>query len=141
MNNMKDCNKSISKKDNNEYTKYNIYNINKDNLEYKVEIGIKNDNIIFKIMDYQLNLNKEDFINLINIQFETIEDIFIFINTKFANQQININNITNKNLIKLIIELNEEKTKNLELFLINKNINKDFIINELCNNYNNNAML
>ena len=137
MNNIKDLNKSISKEDNNEYKSYNVYNITQDNEEYKVDIKINNDNIFFKILNYELNLNKENFIRLINIQFKTIEEIYHFINNKFANRQIDIKKSTDYTLIKIMINFNEEKTQNIELNLINNKINKDFIINDICNKFNN----
>ena len=140
MTNIEDFNNSQEKEDiyNNNNTEFKIikvFNLYKDNKLYKLEIKIKDDNIIFEILNYQLILNKEDFITLINIQFKTLNDLYQFIINNFIQGYIEIKDIKNK-FIKIIINQNKEINKNIELYLINKNINKDFIINELYNEYN-----
>jgi len=140
MTNLEDFNNSQEKEDiynnnNTEFKLIKVFKLYKDNTLYKLEIKIKNDNIIFEILNYQLSLNKEEFITLINIQFKTLNDLYQFIINKCIQGYIEIKDIKNK-FIKIIINQYREINKNIELYLINKNINKDFIINNLYIVYN-----
>ena len=123
-------------------TNYNIYNFREfklynNNIPYNIKIIINNDKIIFRLLNYELQLNKEEISALINMKFNTINEAFQFIIKHFIQGNIKIKEIYVNKIIKLNIFLNDEKYNIKELNLVHNNINKDFIINELCNEYNN----
>ena len=121
---------------------YNIYNFREfklynNNIPYNIKIIINNDKLIFRLLNYELQLNKEEISALINMKFNTINDAFQFIIKHFIQGNIKIKEIYVNKIIKLNVILNDEKFNIKELNLVHNNINKDFIINELCNEYNN----
>ena len=114
------------------------FNINKDNLSFKIKIELEDNKINIKILNYELKLNTEEFSILTDIKFKEINEVFEFIINEFSKShlEINIKEIFDNKLLKLNFNL-KEQNKNIELNLINNNINKDFIINEICNKYYN----
>ena len=127
----------INYNNNYDFREFKIYN---NNIPYNIKVIIVNDRILFKISNYELKLNKEEISSLININFNSLNDAFQFIIKCFIQGKINIKDISKNKIIKLNINLvDKDKDKNniKELNLIHNNINKDFIFNELCNEYNN----
>jgi len=106
----------------------------KDKISYKIEIKIEKDNIILNTLNYKLALRNDEFSKIINKKFKTIYDSYQFLIDEFSEGFVNIKEIINNKFIKLIF-IKEGKYNNLELILINSEINKDFVINEMCNIY------
>ena len=118
--------------------KYKEFIINKDCFSYKIKILLDQGKIKLKSMNYELNLTKQDFSNLIDIEFKTTNDVIKFILNSFSLGNITIKEIIPNKIMKLNIILCEKgKNNNIELNLINNNMNKDFLINEICNEYEN----
>ena len=111
------------------------YKIFKDNLSYFLNVSIEAEQIIFKIMNYELKLNKQEFSNLIHIDFKSLDEAFQFIINTVSQHNIIIKEVLINKIINININLKERD--NIDLILIYKNINKDFIINEICNEYKN----
>ena len=107
----------------------------KDKISYKIEIKIEKKNIILSILNYKLVLRNDEFSKIVNIKFKTIYDSYQFLIDEFSEGFVNIKEIINNKFIKLIF-IKEGKYNNLELILINSEINKDFVINEIYNIHN-----
>ena len=127
------CEETLNNKDKCLETKEFI--IIKDKISYKIEINIKKNNIILSTLNYKLVLRNDEFSKIVNIKFKTIYDSYQFLINEFSEGFINIKEIINNKFIKLIF-IKEGKYNNLELILINNEINKDFLINEIYNIHN-----
>ena len=128
------CN-SFNNKNNLGFIKNIKFKICKDNLSYFLNVSNEAQLIIFRIMNYELRLNKQEFSNLIHIDFKSIDDAYQFIINTFSQNNMNIKEILINKIIKININLKEKG--NIDLILIYNNINKDYIINEICNVYEN----
>ena len=106
----------------------------KDKISYIIEIKIEKSKIIISTLNYKLILRNDEFSKIINNKFKTIYDSYQFLIDEFSKGLVNIKEIIKNKFIKLIFK--EGKYNNIELILINCEINKDFIINEMCNLHN-----
>ena len=112
----------------------------KDKISYKIETKIEKNNIILSTLNYKLVLRNDEFSKIVNIKFKKIYDSYKFLIDEFSEGFVNIKEIIKNKFIKLIF-IKEGKYNNLELILINNEINKDFVINEICNIYNSKYIL
>ena len=123
---------------------YNSNNLNqkafiiyKDSLSYKIKLVIEEGFIKLKSLNYELKLSKEEFSNIIGIEFKTLNNAFNFIIDSFSLGNINLKEIISNKIIKLNIIQKKGENNSIELNLINNNGNKDFIINEIYNEHKN----
>mgnify|MGYP002626681632 FL=1 len=123
--------KNSSEKDVIDYKEYNLY---MDNDKYLLILKRTENEILIFIDNYSTKLNLNEIQKLINNnQINSIDKIFSFFQTLLENNRVYIKQIEVDKTIKLIFKSNTEKNtgkeKHIELILIHKNINKDYIIN------------
>ncbi len=82
--------------------KYKEFIINKDCFSYKIKILLDQGKIKLKSMNYELNLTKQDFSNLIDIEFKTTNDVIKFILNSFSLGNITIKEIIPNKIMKLM---------------------------------------
>ena len=103
---------NFGKKDNLlEYFEY--YSI-KDNNVYKIEIGNNLNNIIIKSENYKTQLDSQCLSLLLGIKFNSISELYLFINNIFENNQAFIKEIKYNITMKLLLSFkikNQEKKK------------------------------
>ena len=113
---------------------YQDYYLIKESNVYKIIIGRKKSDIIFKCKKYELKLNNNDLSKITKSKYNTIDDAYKFIINIFEQNKIVINEIIVNKLIKLKLKINIDK--DIEIILLYNKENKDVFINELNNNYN-----
>ena len=109
--------------------------LTKDNNSYKV-ILIQTDNeIIIKMETYEVKLNLIELQKLIINKIKTINNFFDFFQDLFEKNEIFIKDFEVNKILKLALQLRldciNSKEKEIELILIHKEENKDYIINYL----------
>ena len=117
---------------------YEEYYLIKEKAGYKFIIGKRSNVIIIKCKNYELTLNNNDLSILSKAILDTIDDAYSFIIDIFEENKANIKNIViNKSITLLLSIYIYNKPKDIEMILLYNKANKDIIINELNNNYNN----
>ena len=117
---------------NDDVVDFKEFKIKKENNEYIVAIGIKEDNIIMKIESYELELYHKDIQKIMNITIEnnSIEKMFEFFIESFEKEKVSIKEILINKILKLVITYGvNNKENHLELILINKKENKYCLVN------------
>ena len=133
-------NKSISNEENKfeNLLDYEEYYLIKEKAGYKFIIGKRSKNIIIKCKNYELILNNNDLSILSKSIIKTIDDAYLFIINIFEENKVKIKDININKTISLLLNINiYNKPKDIEIILLYNKANKDLIINELNNNYNN----
>ena len=132
MNNLNnDLLKNSSKNTQNDYKEFYL---TKDSGKYLIILQKSENKIIMRIETYEIRLEFNEFQKLINnYEFKSIENIFSFVIESFERDEIYIKDIEINKSIKLVFQSNKinNKVKKAEIILIQKNLNKDFIINDL----------
>ena len=117
---------------------YEEYYLIKEKVKYKFIIGKRSNDIIIKYKKYELILNNNDLSILTNSIFNKINDSFLFIINIFKENKVIIKDIIINKNITLLLNINiNNKQKDIEIILLYNKTNKDLIINELNNSYNN----
>ena len=117
---------------------YDEYYLIKEKVGYKFIIGKRFNNIIFKCKNYEVTLNNNDLSTLTKSILKTIDEAFLFIINIFEENKVIIKDIViNKSITLLLNIYIYNKPNNIEIVLLYNKSNKDLIINELNNNYNN----
>ena len=117
------------------------FTLDMKNIPYKISLSRTKNNIFFTYQNYELKLNLNEF-KYTNILFNVcrnIDDIFKLLVTVFNRKKVKIKEIKENQMITLELTLknyidDEEQTMNL--ILLYKNQNKDFLINDIYNKYN-----
>ena len=117
------------------------FTLDMKNIPYKISLSRTKNNIFFTYQNYELKLNLNEF-KYTNILFNVcrnIDDIFKLLVTVFNRKKVKIKEIKENQMITLELTLknyidDEEQTVNL--ILLYKNQNKDFLINDIYNKYN-----
>ena len=117
------------------------FTLDMKNVPYKISLSRTKNNIFFTYQNYELKLNLNEF-KYTNILFNVcrnIDDIFKLLVTVFNRKKVKIKEIKENQMITLELTLknyidDEEQTMNL--ILLYKNQNKDFLINDIYNKYN-----
>jgi hypothetical protein len=117
------------------------FTLDMKNIPYKINLSRTKNNIFFTYQNYELKLNLNEF-KYTNILFNVcrnIDDIFKLLVTVFNRKKVKIKEIKENQMITLELTLknyidDEEQTMNL--ILLYKNQNKDFLINDIYNKYN-----
>jgi len=116
---------------------YEEYYLIKGNSAYKFIIGKKETEIIIKCKNYELILNNNDLSTLTKTNLNTIDDSYLFIINIFEENNAIIKNIISGKNISLILKIYIlNKQKDIEMILTHNKRNKDLLINELNNNWN-----
>ena len=117
---------------------YKEYYLIKEKAGYKFIIIKRSNNIIIKCKNYELILDNNNLSALTKSIFNTIDDAFLFIINIFEENKVIIKEIVINKTITLLLNIYVyNKQKDIELILLYNKSNKDLIINELNNNYNN----
>ena len=117
---------------------YEEYYLIKEKARYKFIIGKSSNDLIIKCKNYELILNNNDLSILTNSIFNKINDSFLFIINIFKENKVIIKDIVINKTINLLLNIYiNNKPKDIEIILLYNKTNKDLIINELNNNYNN----
>ena len=108
--------------------KYQYFDLIKDNIIYKIFIGMDKKYILIKSRKYIIEFHEEEFSSFINQKIDKIEKAYDFLVSSFEEDNIYIKKIIkNKSIILIII--NNEKEISIELkYRFN---NEDFIFNEM----------
>ena len=131
---------NFGKKDN--LLEYFEYYLIKDNNVYKIEIGNNLNNIIIKSENYKTQLDSQCLSLLLGIKFNSISELYLFINNIFENNQAFIKEIKYNITMKLLLSFkikNQEKKKEIILYYNQEDKEKkdnQEIIQEIINNYN-----
>ena len=119
----------------NEYEEYYLI---KENNAFKFIVGKTDKYIIIRCKNYEIKLNNNDLTILTKSLLNTINDAYEYIINIFDDKKVVIKDIINNKTISILLRiyiLNKEK--DIEFILTYNKSNKDLIINELNNNYNN----
>ena len=101
----------------------------KENIIYKIIIGISKNKVFIKSRNYFLSFKQNDLSNLAQMKFNTIDEAYQFILNKFEENNVIIKDI--KFNEKMIISIKNEDAKEIELILTYNNENNDIIMNEI----------
>ena len=114
------------------------YQLTKDNNIYEFEIIEKNDKVLIKSSNYEIQLNSNEISKLFKLNLNKIDDAYNFITAIFNENKVSIKDILTDNKIKLILNISSNNQENIkiELHLFHINQNKDYIIIDLINKYN-----
>ena len=108
-------NNNLKEKNNNE----TLFRLLKNNKYYPIKITLLDNTIILKFINYQRELDAEDFFKIFNIKYESIEEIYNYIINIFSSQKIKIKDSLNNNeLILIITKINDQLNINKEIELI-----------------------
>ena len=117
---------------------YEEYYLIKEKAVYKFIIVKRPNDIIIKCKNYEITFNNNDLSILTKSIFETIDDAYLFIINIFEENKAIIKDIMKNKTITLLLNIyNYNKPKDIEIILLYNKTNKDLIINELNNSYNN----
>ena len=119
--------------ENNEIIEYKDFYLIKENIIFKIIVGIIGNKILIKSNNYFITFGLNDFKLLTKLLFNTINEAYEFIINLFEENKVIINNININKTIKLLLYINNIE-KNIEIILIYNKKNKNNIINELNNN-------
>lgn len=120
----------------------NEFKIKKSDGDYDLTIMKEPDTdyIIFRchkeddlLLIYEINLNFKE-LGILNEKFTSCnsnDDIYYLLLKSFENNQVKIRETIKNEIITLVI-----KSEKIEINLIRTKLNKDYIINKLCNSYN-----
>ena len=98
------------------------YILIKNNLKFYILIIKLKINILIKCTNYQINLNLINFSKLFNINFDSLDDIFNYINNSFNEGKIIIKEIVKYKFIKLLLKDKIENEIDLIYNLIPNNL-------------------
>ena len=116
---------------------YEEYYLIKEKTGYKFIIGKRSNNIIIKCKNYELIFNNNDLSILTKLILNTIDDAYLFIINIFEENKVIIKDITIDKTITLLLNIYiYNKPNDIEMILLYNKTNKDLIINEINNNYN-----
>ena len=117
---------------------YEEYYLIKEKAAYKFIIGKTSNGVIIKCKNYELTFNNNDLFIFTKSKFETIDDSFLFIINIFEENKVTIKDIIINKTITLLLNIYiSNRSKDICMTLLYNKSNKDLIINELNNNYNN----
>ena len=126
-------NEALTSSSKKEHINYKEYNLVKDNNEYLCIIKRVGNKIIISIDNYEIELKLNEIKSLIfnDNQNNANEDIFSYLLNFFEKNKVYIKEININKNISLIFKLNFGNKEEKEIILVNKNENKDYIINSL----------
>jgi len=107
---------------------YKEYYIIHSYIIYKIIIAKNENEIIIKCKNYMITFNSNDLSLLTNVKFDSIEKTYEYISNIFEENNYLIKNIIKKKEIQFILKTNK---KEIEIVLLYKEYNNDFIINEI----------
>ena len=108
---------------------YQEYYLTKKNIIYKIIIGKNKNEIFIKSRVYFISLNCNDLSILTHIKFDSINEAYKYLINIFEENIVIIKDITfNK---EMIIKINNENGKEIEITLLYNNENNDIIISEI----------
>ena len=111
------------------------YSLIQDGIIYKIVLKEYENFINIKCNKYELNLNLNDFNSQTNSHYTSVDDCFIYIYSKFLDNNITIKSILSTK--KLMLSFYEQKSKkNIDLKLIYREDAANSALSELVNNYN-----
>ena len=116
------------------------YELVKDDKLYEINICKMKDKIYLKHFYYEIKLNAEELSQIFKIILSSIDEAYKYITNIFNKNKVKIKEILNEDKIKLIINIYDEineNTKEIEIDLIHNTKNKDYIIIDYVNKYNN----
>ena len=131
-----DENKLIEKEEN--ILEYKKFELKKNNKIYEIDICKTIDKIYFKHLNYGIKLNEEELSHIFKIILSSIDEAYRYIANIFNKNKVKIKDLSDDK-IKLIFCLYDEindNIKEIEIDLIHNKKNKDYIITELANKYN-----
>ena len=108
--------------------KYQYFDLIKDNIIYKIFVGIDKNYILIKSRKYMIELDEEEFSSFINQKIYNIEKAYDILVSLFEEDNIYIKKIIKNESIMLII-INNEKENSIELKY--RIINEDYIFNQI----------
>ena len=138
MNNMNNNDSLIKEKnlDDNLYDDYQEYFIIKDKKDpkiFKIIILKRKEDIIIKSGKYKIHLNLFNFYHLTKSSFDILDKAYDYLTDLFEENKVSIKEKSTNNHIKL--KFKENKKKEFELTLSYNKLNKNIILNELNNQY------
>ena len=129
-------NVDLNNKVKNKFIYYKEYFLNINDNNYKFILEGKENKIIMKIKTYENELNFNEVKKLMNIHFKSINELFKYIDDLFEKNKVYIKENPDDNIINIIFKSKTDNLeKNIELILTDKNANKDYIINNLNQQY------
>ena len=118
---------------------YKRFELKKDDKIYEIDICKTIDKIYLKHLNYGIKLNEEELSQIFKIILSSKDEAYKFLTKIFNKNKVKIKDILNEDKIKLIFSLYDEINdiiKEIEIDLIHNKKNKDYIIIELANKYN-----
>ena len=122
-----------------EILKQNIYELTKEDKSYKIEICEKNDKILISYLNYEIQLNPDEISKIFKINLKTIEEAYYHIINIFKENKVIIKDLIIDEKMKLLLKYSDNKNeqKKIEIDLINIKQNKDYLLIDIINKYNN----
>ena len=119
--------------------KQNIYELTKEDKSYKIEICEKNDKILISYLNYEIQLNPDEISKIFKINLKTIEEAYDHIINIFKENKVIIKDLIIDEKMKLLLKYSDNKNeqKKIEIDLINIKQNKDYLLIDIINKYNN----
>lgn len=117
------------------FSEINNFTLTKDNINYNITLCKTLDNQHLKIacMNYELQLNLEEAKFLLTtMNANTLDKTFSIIKNLFNTNKITIGAPPNETAMMLLFKINNflNIEKIVDIYLINKNLNKDFLLNQ-----------
>jgi len=116
------------------------YELMKDNKPYKIEVCEISDKILIKHINYKVKLSYDEISKITKVLFNSIDEAYKYIENIFNKNKVSIKDVFVNDKIKLIFYIYDninDNEKEIEIDLVNDSQNKDYIIIELINKYNN----
>ena len=112
---------------------YKEYYLMKNSIIYKISIFVNKNEIIINCKNYMITLNLNNTKNIIDIKFNSINDLYKFLYDNFDDNKVQINNIKKNEKLELImnIELNNNKIDNKIILLKYNKYNNNYILNKI----------
>ena len=118
--------------------RYKEFYLKKDKLNYKCILKIEGIIIMIKIENYEVSLYLNELQELTKKKFNSIGEFFDYFQIYFEKKQVYIKEIELNEIIILVFKTsiiyNNSLENPIELILIHKNVNKDYLINYLNKN-------
>ena len=118
-----------------QFSEINNFTLSKDEINYNITLckTLDNQNLKITCMNYELQLNLEESKFLFTtLNANTLDKTFSIIKNLFNTNKITIGAPPNETAMLLLFKINNflniEKT--VDIYLINKNLNKDFLLNQ-----------
>ena len=117
----------------------NIYQLKKEDNTYEIEVCQKIDKILIRYSNYEIQLNLNEISKILNVNLKTIEESYNYFINIFKENKVIIKDFIVDKKIKLLLKYydSSNEKKRIEIDLINNKQNKDYLLIELINRYNN----